>query len=60
MFRIGNAEYQRRVFYDDKKSYLFCNNNNSENYNDFNISKLQTNKYHYIAEITVLKSAKSK
>ena len=59
MSRIVNSECQRRGFDDDRVSYLFCNNKGVENYNNFKISKLHTNKDRYIAKITAVNSARA-
>ena len=57
---MGYSEFQRRGFDDDRVSYLFCNNKDVDNYNQYQIQKLQTNKSRYIAMITAANYLKAK
>ena len=59
-FRMGQSEFQRKGFDNDGVFRLFCNNKEANKYNNYQISKLQTNKSRYIAKITAVSSAKAK
>ena len=59
-FKMGQSEFERRGFDDDIVSRLFWNNKEADNYNNFQINKQQTNKAHYIANITTENSPEAK
>ena len=57
---MGQSEFQRRGFDGDEVSRLLYNKKDADNYNDYQIYKLQINKVCYLAKITAVNSAKAK
>ena len=60
MFRMSMSQFKKeRGFGDDGVYRLFCDNKDSENYYDFQISNLQK-KDSYIAKIRAVKTGKAR